>query len=129
MNIEMVKEIQDRIEEDIKYAVSYGEFKDLDTIKKEYNNYFLVNENEILYRDYIHYHIKRDKYSFISLTIQLDDVEIEWNLGLSTETMSRLYQICKNVYEYEKRLEDEKLNNKLKYICEKIGWKGDNDYV
>lgn len=123
MNMKMVKAIQDRIEEDIKYAVRYGEFKDLETIRKKYNNYFFVNENVIMYRNYIVYYIKRDKDRFVSLTIRLDEVEMEWNLGLSTITMNMLEGICKNVYEYEKELEDEKLDKKLKYICEKIDWK------
>lgn len=123
MNMKMVKAIQDRIEEDIKYAVRYGEFKDLETIRKKYNNYFFVNENVIMYRDYIVYYIKRDKDRFVSLTIRLDEVEMEWSLGLSTIAMNMLEGICKNVYEYEKELEDEKLDKKLKYICEKIDWK------
>lgn len=123
MNMKMVKAIQDRIEEDIKYAVRYGEFKDLEIIRKKYNNYFFVNENVIMYRNYIVYYIKRDKDKFVSLTIRLDEVELEWNLGLSTITMNMLEGICKNVYEYEKELEDDELDKKLKYICEKIDWK------
>lgn len=123
MNMKMVKAIQDRIEEDIKYAVRYGEFKDLETIRKKYNNYFFVNENVIMYRNYIVYYIKRDKDRFVSLTIRLDEVEVEWNLGLSTITMNMLEGICKNVYGYEKELEDEELDKKLKYICDKIDWK------
>lgn len=123
MNMKMVKAIQDRIEEDIKYVVRYGEFKDLEIIRKKYNNYFFVNENVIMYRNYIVYYIKRDKDKFVSLTIRLDEVELEWNLGLSTITMNMLEGICKNVYEYEKELEDDELDKKLKYICEKIDWK------
>lgn len=119
MDMKMVEAIQDRIEEDIEISLEL-DFKDMESIKKKHNKYFFINGDIILYRYDIHYYIKKNKDEFVSLTIKLYDIEIEWGLGLSVKTMDMLDEICKNVYEYEKSLEQEELNKKLEYIYNKI---------